>query len=208
MAAAEDEEAKKNRRDMPASAPWIVQTSVYVLERVAPWPLMLGVLLAVMTGWFPFPVLVAVNGFRADVAKQREDIAGLAVLIKARDVALTKFSEIQGQTLDVQRVVCWNVSKTTEEQRRCYRPTPTVTNEGPSGDRAMTKDELLALLDDLEVRAKILALVDTLDGLEVRAALRAVRPTAAIVADPAPEPDPALAGPGWLREMVERLPKR
>jgi hypothetical protein len=58
----------------------------------------------------------------------------------------------------------------------------------------MTKDELLALLDDHEVRAKVLAIVEP------------VRLNAASVE--APTPAPAVPGPGWLREMVSRLPKR
>lgn len=96
-------------------APWYAQLGLHVLTHVAPWTLLSLVLVSLVTGWLPFPVLSAFIQLRGDVSR-------LAALTHAHDQLLMRFVQAHERSLDIQRATCWNTARTIEDQRRCYRP--------------------------------------------------------------------------------------
>jgi hypothetical protein len=100
-----------NGRGTPA--PWYARLGMDVLTNVAPTMIILGVLIAIVTGWLPFPVLTAVLGLRADVSAIEKRLSE----VERNTLALTRIFEGQ---LAAQKRICYNTGKTDEDRKQCY----------------------------------------------------------------------------------------
>lgn len=96
------------------TAPWYAKLGLYVLTNVAPTMIILGIVLALVTGWLPFPVLTAVLGVRSDLAAIEDRLT-----LVERNTA--ELAAIFKMTLATQRGICFNTARTDQERQKCYQ---------------------------------------------------------------------------------------